>query len=113
MTKSGSGNLGKVGKANHDHKADLMQAFHPAANATNPHGGQRFDMSGRSGLPRSAAQQSSVKKAAAKSAAARTARASQGGPVRTPDAPATPGPGVATGGLALAKKPKGKGLLSL
>jgi hypothetical protein len=94
----------------HQVHIDTMNAYDMADRNTprDKIGRASYGMGSGTGMPRTPAQQASVKKAAAKSAAVRGMAA---GAARSPNAPATPGPGIATGGLALAK-PK-KGLLSL
>ena len=123
MTKSGSGNLGKVGKAVHDHHTSMMGGMEKVANANSGGvAGQSFQHAAGSGMPRSAAQQSSVKKAARASANARGERASMNPTSKASAAPMTgprppnpakkgTAPGLSTGGVSLAKN--NKGLLSL
>ena len=120
--KQGSGNLGMVGKASHQHKIDLMGGFGAASKPNhNRSDGKKFMMSG-AGTPRSTAQMASVNKAAKASAAARGERASLNPNTKASAAPSTPlatpnpakkgsVPGFSTGGVSLAKN--NKGLLSL
>jgi len=106
--------------APHQVHMDMMNAFDGADRGTpkTGHGGQSYGMAS-TGLPRSAGQMASVKKAAQKSAMARGERAGTrspmapvtAGPAAVAAGPLKPPPGISTGGLGIANKPK-KGLLA-
>ena len=107
----------------HEKLIEMADAFDMADRNVQPDAKTRrttFTM-GAKGLPRTPAQQASVKKAAQKSAAARSAKAAgtqaaaslpTAVAARVPNAlaPAAHKPGISTGGLGLASRPKG-GLL--
>jgi hypothetical protein len=95
---------------NHQAKIDLMNAYDMADRNTprDQIGRARYGM-GAGGLPRTPAQQAAVKKAAKASAQARGQRAalSRREPKGASGVTSAPAPGVSTGSLSLAKKPKG------
>jgi hypothetical protein len=94
----------------HERIMEMADAFDMADRNVKPDpltGRSNYTM-GAKGLPRTPAQQASVKKAAAKSALMRKTKADAAVAVRVPK-PAVPEahkPGISTGGLSLASRPK-------